>query len=81
MRHEGPRERGHTPERVGVGPGRGQDTADLLGALVGAVLESMSFLLGVKALLLAVAFFYLVAAVTRPGAARLTATRPEPATD
>ncbi|MEK6254907.1 MAG: hypothetical protein N2B05_09450, partial [Gemmatimonadales bacterium] len=55
--------------------------ANLLGALVGAVLESMSFLLGIKALLLAVAFFYLVAAVTRPGAARLTTIRPEPATD
>ena len=55
--------------------------ANLLGALIGAVLESMSFLLGIKALLLAVAFFYLVAAVTRPGAARLTTTRPEPATD
>ena len=55
--------------------------ANLLGALVGAVLESMSFLLGIKALLLAVAIFYLVAAVTRPGAASLTTTRPEPATD
>ena len=55
--------------------------ANLLGALVGAVLESMSFLLGIKALLLAVAIFYLLAAVTRPGAARLTTIRPEPATD
>ena len=55
--------------------------ANLLGALVGAVLESMSFLLGIKALLLAVAVFYLAAAITRPGAARLTSIEPEPATD
>jgi hypothetical protein len=44
--------------------------SNILGALVGAVLESMSFLLGIKALLLAVAVFYLAAALTRPGAAR-----------
>lgn len=42
--------------------------ANLLGALVGAVLESASFLYGIKSLLLAVAFLYLAAAVTRPGA-------------
>jgi len=53
--------------------------ANLLGALVGAVLESMSFLLGIKALLLAVAIFYLAAAITRPGAARLGTVRAEPA--
>ncbi len=41
--------------------------ANLLGALVGAVLESVSFLLGIKALLLIVGLFYLLAALTRPG--------------
>ena len=55
--------------------------ANLLGALVGAVLESMSFLLGIKALLLAVAIFYLAAALTRPGAASRTIGEPEPATE
>jgi len=44
--------------------------ANLLGALLGAILESMSFLLGIKALLLAVAVFYLAAALTRPGTDR-----------
>ena len=41
-----------------------------IGALVGAVLESMSFLLRIKALLLAVALFYSAAALTRPGVTR-----------
>ena len=54
--------------------------ANLLGALVGAVVESISFLLGIRALLLAVAIFYVAAALTRPGAARLT-IEPQPATD
>jgi len=54
--------------------------ANLLGALVGAVLQSMSFLFGIKALLLAVAVFYLAAALTRPGAARLRTAKAEPAT-
>jgi len=40
--------------------------ANLLGGLVGAVLESLSFMFGIKALLLAVAAFYLAAARTRP---------------
>jgi spermidine synthase len=40
--------------------------ANLLGALVGAVLQSLSFLLGIKALLLVVAAFYFVAMLTRP---------------
>jgi spermidine synthase len=54
--------------------------ANLLGALIGAVLESMSFLFGIKALLLAVAVFYVAAAITRPGRARLRRARAEPAT-
>lgn len=53
--------------------------ANLLGALVGAVLESMSFLLGIKALLLAVAVFYLAAALTRPGSTQMTEALTEPA--
>jgi len=40
--------------------------ANLLGALVGAVLQSVSFLLGIKALLLVVAGFYVAAMLTRP---------------
>jgi spermidine synthase len=43
--------------------------ANLLGALVGAILQSLSFLLGIKALLLVVAVFYVAAMFTRPGAA------------
>lgn len=40
--------------------------ANLLGALVGAVLQSLSFLFGIRALLLIVAAFYTLALVTRP---------------
>jgi hypothetical protein len=39
--------------------------ANLLGALVGGVLQSLSFLVGVKALLLLVALFYALAFLTR----------------
>jgi len=46
--------------------------ANLLGALVGAILQSLSFLLGIKALLLVVAAFYFAAMLTRPGAERQT---------
>ena len=45
--------------------------ANLLGALVGAVLQSLSFLLGIKALLLVVAAFYFLAMLTRPERRRL----------
>ena len=40
--------------------------ANLLGALVGAILQSLSFLFGIKALLLVVAAFYVAAMLTRP---------------
>lgn len=55
--------------------------ANLVGALVGAVLESLSFLLGIRALLLLVAVFYAAAMVTRPDAAPAVspATVPESA--
>jgi SAM-dependent methyltransferase len=49
--------------------------ANLLGALVGAVLQSLSFLIGVKALLLLVALFYGVAFRTRY---RQASEQPEP---
>jgi SAM-dependent methyltransferase len=45
--------------------------ANLLGALVGGVLQSISFLLGIKALLLVVGIFYFAAALTRPGSERV----------
>jgi len=48
--------------------------ANLLGALLGAILQSLSFLIGIKALLLVVAAFYVAAMLTRPGADRLGAT-------
>ena len=41
--------------------------ANLIGALVGAVLEAVSFLLGIRALLLVVAVLYAAAMMTRPG--------------
>lgn len=47
----------------------GKDTAlgaNLIGALIGAVLQSVSFLVGIKALLLVVAGFYVLAMVTQP---------------
>jgi hypothetical protein len=47
--------------------------ANLLGALVGAILQSLSFLLGIKALLLVVAAFYFAALLTRPGTERVEA--------
>jgi hypothetical protein len=45
--------------------------ANLLGALVGAILQSLSFLFGIKALLLVVAGFYVAALLTRPGSIRI----------
>lgn len=53
--------------------------ANLLGALLGAVLETLSFLLGIKALLLAVALFYAAAALTRPDSDHHPARQAEPA--
>ena len=40
--------------------------ANLLGALCGALLQSITFLTGIKALLLVVAALYVAAALTRP---------------
>ncbi len=44
--------------------------ANLVGALVGGVLQSITFVIGIKALLLIVAGFYLAAVLTRPRARR-----------
>jgi hypothetical protein len=43
--------------------------ANLLGSLAGALLQSVTFLVGIKALLLIVAGLYLAAVLTRPRAA------------
>lgn len=51
--------------------------ANLLGALCGALLEALSFLTGVRSLLLLVGAFYLIAVLTLPSGAR--AAVPEPA--
>lgn len=49
-------------------PGKAQALgANLLGALVGALLQSVTFVTGIKALLLIVAGFYLLSMLTRPG--------------
>lgn len=41
--------------------------ANLIGALIGALLQSVTFITGIKALLLLVAGFYLLSLVTVPG--------------
>ncbi|MGB5674057.1 MAG: methyltransferase domain-containing protein [Gemmatimonadota bacterium] len=50
--------------------------ANLIGALAGAVLESMSFVVGIRALLVAVGVLYLAAALTRPGRGGRSVTAP-----
>jgi len=48
-------------------PGKAQALgANLIGALVGALLQSVTFVIGIKALLLIVAGFYLLSMLTRP---------------
>jgi hypothetical protein len=44
--------------------------ANLIGALTGALLQSVTFVTGIKALLLIVAVFYILAIWTRPGAGK-----------
>ena len=46
--------------------------ANLLGSLIGGVLQSLTFVVGIKALLLLVAGLYLAAWLTRPQAAART---------
>jgi len=45
--------------------------ANLIGALVGALLQSITFITGIKALLLVVAGFYLLSLVTTPSQSEL----------
>jgi hypothetical protein len=42
--------------------------ANMIGALVGAVLQSITFVIGIKALLLVVAGLYCLSLFTKPGA-------------
>jgi spermidine synthase len=52
--------------------------SNLIGALVGGLLESVSFVTGVRALIVMVGLFYLIAVLTRPGdrAGRVAPTVP-----
>lgn len=54
--------------------------ANLFGSLVGALLQTVTFVVGVKALLLIVAALYVAALLTRPKGEAVAAPRPEPAT-
>jgi len=51
--------------------------ANLIGALVGALLQSLTFIIGIKALLLIVACFYLISLLTSPAlhGQEMTSTR------
>jgi hypothetical protein len=55
--------------------------ANLIGAMVGAVLQSVSFLGGVRLLLLLVGGFYALAMLTRPRTAEAPVTAPAPSAD
>lgn len=50
--------------------------ANLVGAFVGALLQSVTFITGIKALLLIVAGFYFLSLLTRPGQPRGRVSRP-----
>lgn len=51
--------------------------ANIVGALVGALLQSITFVVGIKALLLIVAGFYLLSLLTQPRQVRQGLTMPE----
>lgn len=53
--------------------------ANLLGSLVGGLLQAITFVIGIKALLLLVALLYLAAFMTRPRAAQAASPAAEPA--
>ena len=55
--------------------------ANLLGALVGALLQSVTFITGIKALLLIVAGFYLLSLLALPGRQLRLASSAQPATE
>jgi hypothetical protein len=48
--------------------------ANLIGALVGALLQSITFIVGIKALLLVVAGFYLLSLLTAPTQSEVSET-------
>ena len=50
--------------------------ANLIGALVGGLLQSITFIIGIKGLLLIVTGLYTAAALTRPAPERFTAEKP-----
>jgi Spermine/spermidine synthase domain len=54
--------------------------ANLMGALVGGLLQTVTFVTGIKALLLIVAFLYLAASLSRPRTASAEAAQPAVAT-
>ncbi len=51
--------------------------SNLIGALLGGLLESLSFITGIRALILLVGLFYLVAVLACPNRTRLIALQPE----
>jgi hypothetical protein len=51
--------------------------ANLIGSLIGGLLQSVTFITGVRALLLIVCGFYLAAFLSRPRSASLTSRRPK----
>jgi spermidine synthase len=51
--------------------------ANLFGSLVGALLQTLTFVVGIKALLLVVAALYIAALLTRPKDAAVAESRPE----
>ncbi|HVK16088.1 MAG TPA: hypothetical protein VM533_04010 [Fimbriiglobus sp.] len=53
--------------------------ANLFGSLVGALLQTLTFVVGIKALLLIVALLYIAAMLTRPKGVTVTEPRVEPA--
>ena len=55
--------------------------ANLIGALVGALLQSVTFITGIKALLLIVAGFYLLSLLTLPGRQLRMASSAQPAAE
>ena len=51
--------------------------ANLFGALAGALLQTLTFVVGIKALLLVVALLYVAALLTRPKGVAVPEPRPE----
>ena len=62
-----------------VAPALPVGRAGMFGSLVGGLLQSVTFVIGIKALLLLVAVFYLAAILTRPRGAKAAGTALAPA--